>query len=263
MNNFNTNSQGLSLDFNGSYDGFLSQHEFDESFNESGDQWVYTDYGNFSKLEKEFKLVPDVSLKDFLLIAACIQYPTLSKYDAYKEFRKESFDNYSWSEMSFDDIMELLSDSVFYVETDCVMAELKALDKDILVPNYEIVEVRGYSQGDYAEVILFEKIKSEFQDDFNFTNMFSGMFYDSPISGVLTIDDTEIYLDEYVDNRYLWDKDSFIEGLRKGSIELTTSFWGMVKNFFDFNTPLFRRLLTADEINEIERFIPDTLEHVY
>ena len=82
--------------------------------------------------------------------------------------------------------------------------------------NYDIIETRGYNQGDYAEVIYVvqdnwtdKDIKSVEEDSHH-------LLWDCPVYGKADInDDYEIYFDEYMDNRYKWDRDQFIETFKQ------------------------------------------------
>lgn len=66
--------------------------------------------------------------------------------------------------------------------------------------------VTGYSQGDAVKVrILSDEYK------WNTKEHLSNLFYDTPIGGSITYKGTEYYIDEYLDNQYVyWDKIEFI-----------------------------------------------------
>ena len=63
-------------------------------------------------------------------------------------------------------------------------------------------------------------------------------FYDTPVSGTLTVNDKEFNVDEYLNDYYEWDKDEFLESLYK------------------------RHAFSEIEKEQIERVVPKYLEHL-
>lgn len=70
------------------------------------------------------------------------------------------------------------------------------------------VSIRGYSQGDYAEIIIPTNLG--FKRGFDFKSYFTNLFYDAPIYAKLDIDDNEFCFDEYLTDQYRYDKDEFL-----------------------------------------------------
>ena len=92
---------------------------------------------------------------------------------------------------------------------------------DNFTPLFEVLEIRGHSQGDYAEIIFTNELMKEynFDDKEKFLSMmgdyFTNLFYDAPLYARLEIDDQEIYLDDFQENSYSYDKDQIIEYAKK------------------------------------------------
>ena len=198
------------------YDGYRAQDLFDSCFERDGDKWIFTCHEGIDDLKKEYKLADGKKLKDFLLLACRIQYPNSSLYDAFKEVKMEFFDNCKWSELSFDDIYDYLTDSVFYCEhgelydelNDNYYSHLKA--GDFLVKNYDVIRVRGYNQGDEADILVFDEVQSLFGKGFDFNEMFVNLFYDAPISGTININGEEVNVNQFLNDDYEWNEQEFL-----------------------------------------------------
>tara|TARA_R110000851_G_scaffold85210_1_gene185420 strand:- start:2779 stop:3459 length:681 start_codon:yes stop_codon:yes gene_type:complete len=85
-----------------------------------------------------------------------------------------------------------------------------------LTPLFEVISIRGYSQGDYAEIIFTNELMKEYNFDdkekfiSGMSDYFTNLFYDAPLYGRLEIDGEEIYLDDFQSDRYTYDKDQIV-----------------------------------------------------
>lgn len=71
--------------------------------------------------------------------------------------------------------------------------------------------IRGYCQGDAIRVNILDKEYAWNTEDF-----LTNLFYDTPISGVITFKGKEIYIEEILSDSYVfWDKSDFIERASK------------------------------------------------
>lgn len=82
---------------------------------------------------------------------------------------------------------------------------------------YTEYETRGYSQGDYAQVIFSNKFKQYWKKETNkdftlsdFEGMIDNLFWNAPIYARIEIDGEEYYLDELLQDQYEYDKDKMI-----------------------------------------------------
>ena len=85
-----------------------------------------------------------------------------------------------------------------------------------LTPLFEVISIRGYSQGDYAEIIFTNELMKEYNFDdkekfiSGMSDYFTNLFYDAPLHGRLEIDNNEIYLDDFQSDNYAYDKQEII-----------------------------------------------------
>ena len=191
MNNFDTSTNGVSLDLNCEYDTWLSQDNFNENFKKLGDSWQFIDYGNFIEKDISDRKYYKATIKE--LKQSIIEYCGNAK-EATEQSNYYIGKPFSW--LSKDELFELIENIIDN------RSDLIEFYQENFKPLYEVLAVCGYSQGDYAEVVFFEEdIKQyNFKDRAEFlTGMrsyFINLFYNSPIYCRLTIDDYEIYFDE-------------------------------------------------------------------
>jgi hypothetical protein len=69
---------------------------------------------------------------------------------------------------------------------------------------YNVAKIRGYCQGDYAEV-LYDP--ATWADGFDPREYFQNLFYDAPVYARVTVDGEEYYIDELLKDNYQWDRD--------------------------------------------------------
>lgn len=106
--------------------------------------------------------------------------------------------------------------SVFHSNYSRVDTWLYVDNGNVDQDNYKkskVVAIRGYSQGDYVEIII--PINLGFKRGFDFESYFTNLFFDQPITGLITIDNFEIDLNEYLKNEYEYDKNEIINIVKK------------------------------------------------
>lgn len=229
MNNYDQSSTGISVEFTGCYDAWLSRMYFEENFNilryssiRESSLSVFTDYGNYNP-EPEF--TSDRPIRDIIWQVYNLIYDSYS-FDNYRDFIEQLHDYADkLKDLTIDDIVDYLTDDDDYNIFD----DIETFENCYLKPNFEIIGIRGYSQGDYAEVILFDEVKKQFREGFDFVKLFGNYFYDTPVSGTLTVNDKEFNVDEYLNDYYEWDKDEFLEMLYKDN-ELTDAEKEQIEN---------------------------------
>ena len=83
---------------------------------------------------------------------------------------------------------------------------------DNFKPLFEIISIRGYSQGDYAEIVFTHKDINyyNFESREKFLSMmkdyFTNLFYDAPIYCKLEVDQDEFDFKEHMKNEFDYDK---------------------------------------------------------
>ena len=213
VNNFNTSSTGLNIELTAFCDTYASRLYFEEMFftikEGSKDQLVYSE-GNYSTFEKEYIFTKAE------LVAAYIDYMG-------QGYNKQSFNNDLRTYWDFPTSKATKQDLIDFIKNDlyeeyewhnfCKKAGFKA--------NFDIVVSRGYSQGDYKEVIVphkfWECIGVEKPDcvQSNLGNTIDNLLWDCPICCRFTVNDEEFYIDQELKDCYSWDKSEALEIVKK------------------------------------------------
>lgn len=214
LDNFDMSSTGTDIEFYGGYDEYRSRWEFEESF----EVLRYSGY-------REFAIVyyienGNVGGSDKIDFSLKSTKPQLADY-LVDHFGNETKSGYmKWSK---EDLLNEVSDHIWdlmnilnYREGN---EEIKEYGMEI-VPTKELewTESRGYSQGDYAEVVYCpsdlkeawgrEPIEAELR------KIFGNLLWDCPISATIDVDGEEFYYDEEFD-WYDWQREEFIEYVSK------------------------------------------------
>lgn len=96
---------------------------------------------------------------------------------------------------------------------------------DIGEPLFNVVSIRGYSQGDYA-LVLYQHEESGFlSDEETARKVFQNLCFDAPVCCRLTVDGEEHFLDHYLSDSYEWDKDEVLEGAKKQGLSEAVLEW--------------------------------------
>jgi hypothetical protein len=198
INNFDTSKIGVDIEFDGRLDWHLARMRFDENI-KSIKAFGYPFYLVESDDEKPFK---KLTYNQFWQESTLIQ-----KYGyEYREYVSIMHD-YGYNEH---DKLEW-SDYFYIIRNSMVEVELNWYDRDelfdgFLSDNYHFYVTRGYLQGDAEWVIIPDGYSTEYVDN---------LFWGSPVYARLSIDEEEVYIDEYLDNLYIWDTHQVIEGLKR------------------------------------------------
>lgn len=236
-NNYDTSSTGTNIEFNGSYDTFLSQHNFTENFevlqhNRYRTHTVayYIDYGNVKGAD-DLSFTVKGKRKDFveLLLTECDRVYTKADLRGMKmnqlEYAVREWLEHDISLLNYEDINE---------------NQLKDTNLAI-VPNKQLImlKIRGNDQGDYAEVWycgddLF-KAWGNMPHEPSLRKDFENYFYNAPVSVTLNVNEDEFRYDEMPESDdYYFKRDDFVK-------------WVVEKA----NVP----------IEQIEAIVPETLEY--
>jgi len=208
MNNFNTSTSGVNLELSVFRDTGASSRDFEESFNVlqySGYRQntiaVYTEHGNVSG---NFSFADAANYK---ITAKELKQALKNDYDT--EVSQHYFSK-PFSKLTKTELLEFL---------DCVTcdsSEIAEFLQQHFSPLYDTLVTRGYSQGDYAEVIITPAYKAYLADNgrdwskpevkASVQTAIDHLFWDAPIYARLAIDSEDLYLDEALTDLYDWDK---------------------------------------------------------
>ena len=226
MNNFNTNDKGISVDLYVNCDSYISRMEWDENFetvvepqNRTYGLYQYTGYDNDIEIMgmNDLKGIHPKTLKrDLLEYALSVDWNYYSKTEV-RAMNKEELINLIESDDDFEymdlhEWEELMSNSNIGINLD----------------DYTIYKTRGYSQGDYAQVVIHDSQQFEGLEKY-----IDNLFWDQPILARGEVNGEEFYIDEHMEDRYEWDIDEAKE---------------IVRTKFDFD---------QDVIDEIIKLLPD------
>jgi hypothetical protein len=197
INNFDTSTTGISIEFNGFMDGDLARMYFDENI-KSIKAFGYP----FYLVENDEKPFKELTYKEFWQESTLLE-PYGYSYREYvsimHDYGHSKHDKLEWS-----DIFYIIRDSM--VDIKKRWYDRDEIFEGFLSDGYKFYVTRGYSQGDAEWVIIPDGYSTEYVDN---------LFWDSPVYARLTIDEEEVYIDEYLDDLYSWDKDKVIEGLKR------------------------------------------------
>lgn len=216
-NNFNQSSTGVNIESSCFFDTCLSQDTWRENFQSCkgektrfrGDEvYYYKDYGNLpNRLESM-----EYTIKGL-------------KRDLIRYMDDMAF--YTWDrDSSKSELQELVKDIIEQCEGGIAywMIDSDLLDDYNLkiVPSHELnkIEIRGYSQGDYAEV-LYCPADCNYPNESELKKLFENMFYDAPIYCRVMINDITYYYSDMdgceVKSEYDWNREAWIEYVKNAS----------------------------------------------
>lgn len=226
INNFDQSSKGVNLELSAFYDCDLSRIYFEESFH----VLQYASYSQNSILVfgKHLIDVSDFDLEDL----KNWNFEKLNTSEIFVEYYNYHYDH-NFSLATYSTIKDLIEELDQYYDVkpikDCDQETLlksilnhihfedrtEFLEK-IFDPKFVTIESRGYSQGDYSEIIIPEKVVNEFSDQTLETiggflqSEIDHLLWDAPIYCRLDIDGEEFYFDEYLTDSYDYDKDQML-----------------------------------------------------
>lgn len=190
--NFDQSSTGVNIEIDIRYDIQLSQIYFDDFKNSNNDEMPvkfyrkHSDYCVIGDITKPYYKKSELSnMKKCDLINLICQYDDSNFYmnDAKKhELIEDLLSMVTWDRFIDNQLEQKLWHDLDYTH-----------------------EIVGYSQGDKVKVLI---IDSEY--NYITKEYLTNIFYDCPISGIITIDDDEYYIDEYLDDIYSWDNEEFL-----------------------------------------------------
>ena len=209
---------GVNLELTCDRDNCLAQDQFSENFTriETGgssllndrffnvDVYQFIDYGNFSD---NFHLTDldnyDLTSKTNKNIYANIRCCFYGSSEDFKNDSLNLFNKYPY-QLNKLELLELVENE-FNEDYEKFLV-------DNFKPLFEIISIRGYSQGDYAEIVFTHKDINyyNFESREKFLSMmkdyFTNLFYDAPIYCKLEVDQDEFDFKEHMKNEFDYDK---------------------------------------------------------
>ncbi len=223
-NNFDKSSSGTDIEFVGFMDCDSSRRDFEENIEiiqhdgyRTTSIGYYIDAGNVpDSSEVKFTVKGERTVKEKYLVDTGRNYDAedVSKWD------DETIDNEILSQNKdatlINYAMSLVSSRHGYFQAVNDGLEIEP------TKNLIAVEIRGYSQGDYAIVLYcpedVEKAWGNLPNQSKMKEMFTHWYYDAPVYAVMTINGEEYNFWEFPhDNSYEWDKDKFVKWVSEQS----------------------------------------------
>lgn len=225
MNNFDQSSSGVNLELNISFDADRANHEFEESFHilqhndyRQNSVLVFSLFGNFDVVDftltslDNYK-IEELTTKQIFKAFYNYQYPTNIDHDLKcLDFNgiKDLLQNLQIENLNTIDQSEILE----AIETDLYCDNsFQEFLKDTFTCNYLVMESRGYSQGDYSQIIIPFEVLESYKDqtleqiENNLQDVIDHLLWDQPLYARLTIDEEEFYIDEHLKDYYEYDQD--------------------------------------------------------
>lgn len=237
---FEDREKGIEIEIEGKPYFNNDNFEFDENFERIGksdSDFFYVDYGNI-------KGIPE--LEDMIIISHKNTRDDLINYLYDNEVYNSNDD---LTRMSVEPLAkDVLDDLSYTYGSDITESNIEYIIDELynygikaeINPRFEWIDSRGYSQGDYANILVdYDQIKKAWgtvPSDRDLQKTFDRLFWDSPINGVLTIKqdkgdsnygeelfknlpktdiNEEYYYDEMLSDSYEWDRDEVIEYILK------------------------------------------------
>ena len=208
--NFDNSSTGLNITVSACYDLELSRFYFEETFftiKEGNKDFLVYCEGNFSDFEKEYTFTKDAIIREYVMCHDNRSYDLAS-------FKRSFVDC-----MGFSYHMATKADIIEFIKADLYDNEnwFDFCGKSCFKSNFDIVVSRGYSQGDYKEVIVPYKFwevigqPKPLDVQSNLGKYIDNLLWDCPIYCRFAVNEEEFFIDESLKNSYTWDKAEALE----------------------------------------------------
>lgn len=214
INNLNATTEPVKLSLTVNYDFDLSRHWFNENFKSLSYEgfsllndryfkvniFQFIDYGNDAELD-----LYDAENYKFTKADIDSYLHSIENHDGLLESSQYYFDK-TYSKLNKEELLELIDNISHEGRSDFL---LNLPENQRL---YEVVSVRGYCQGDYAEIVISNKLIESFNfDDLeawldSMGEYFTNLFYSSPVYASLEYDDQELFFHEFMGDQYNYDE---------------------------------------------------------
>jgi len=223
MNNYDQSSKGVNLDLFCIRDENQARYLFEEYF--------FNIFRNENSLtENNYSRVNIFLFGDHLYDIEDINNYKFTKLGLLKLIYSQSdllnndesklYFNKSLVQCNKSELIELIND---YCE------DLKDLFIKFFQPKFEIIQTRGYSQGDYVEIIIPHDLENKPDQE-----MIDHLFWDRPVYIRLEIDQNDFCFNDFLKDDYNYDKQEILEITKK---EIKHSKKEYILNWLDDNLP--------------------------
>ena len=110
-----------------------------------------------------------------------------------------AFYDSNMAQLDFKENLQKLKDNLFFFLDYGGETEIELADYEESPCDYIKIETRGYSQGDYAEVIAR---KNKFTESKEFKDHIHNLFWDHPLVFDIKIDGVEFHSSDFMENEY-------------------------------------------------------------
>ena len=239
ITNFDQSSNGLNLELSCEWDTDLSRFWFDETFKvlqhsgyRQNSVLVYgknmIDVNSFDLSDHE-----NYNIKDSkALILACLKEENLT---GYEEIR----DCLNYIGTSSDTLSDLMLGITEYLGYESIQDFLQ----EHFDPLFVTVKSRGYSQGDYSEIIIPQAVVNEFTDQTLETigeflqDEIDHLLWDAPLYCRITVGGEEYNLTENIKDLYNYDQNGLVESFKGFETDLSEEQKQIVLDFLNENLP--------------------------
>lgn len=244
MNNFDQSSTGVNLSLYCFWDTGLSQMWFNDTmtnlhYNDfsmlkanycSVNLYLYTSYSEFTD---NFDLL-DLSNYDLKSVTKKQLLTSISSsfYDSSDYLKEDSFhyfEKYPY-QLTKLELFELVENAFPYDYQDFI--------KNNLTPLFTVLPTRGHCQGDYAEVLIPEVLTKE--QEKSYQNEIDNIFWNTPLSCTLVIEEEDFNFDSYLNDVYYYDKKELLTIAEK---EITHEKKDLIISFLSDNLPEYPETL--------------------
>jgi len=197
VNNFDTSSTGINIEGSFFYDTDISRMYFDETFDKIKNGLLF--YNGHDQIKDDVSFTVKGNKSNLI------------------EFLNMYVGDYDWKDNSKSELLDEVINNL-----DVSLENFETISNDLkdyrieLVPSTPIEKIitRGYSQGDYLEVLYFpEKLKELWGNDVDESSLqtdIDHLCWDTPIYGNVTINDVEFL---YEGDPYEWEREKYIKSI--------------------------------------------------
>lgn len=224
-NNFDTSSTGLNLELSIYWDSVIATHYFEESFNilhhstiKQNSVLVFNQYGNFDFSDFDLSDLDNYTCNKTELIALikeCFYYDDVILQQSHDLMK------HSLNKSDNQDLIDFVQDTM---KSHFCLSDIIEYYQEFFTPTYKLIHSFGHSQGHYSVVILPKKLLDCYRADNKaesdqmivdcLQKDIDHLLWDAPLFAKLTIDDDDIYLDEFQDDSYSYNKEKTIKFIK-------------------------------------------------
>lgn len=237
-NNFDKSSTGINLELSCFFDNYRSQNDYSENFHtvQEGSRSktnivAFCFEGNFdvSELNKGYKTTTEELFTKYFnhYFDKDISLATPDEIEELTHELNHEYDTTPRSDCDNETMLKAIKCSLGYSQEELD----HFLKESGFEPTFEVLECRGYCQGDYTEVLFYKELLEYIRKELpqckkmtdreivkDFEENINHYLWDQPIDCKLLIDgddDDAIYLHESLNSEYSFEATEIIDDLKK------------------------------------------------